>query len=142
MLVGTRTYSNFDEMYRAINGSAKKFDLTALKKGEKLEKGFVGIRLTAVQKVEQTTVVKRSVDGRSSLVSVTLTPGKIYAVPAEEKVFLDDIQTKIGWIKQTPENENLLKEAGVEYEIKKGCSSCRGSRPTIRYKLVEVVESA
>lgn len=140
-MVNVNSYRNFDEAYAAVRGKAKFYEMREVTDAEPLSDGETGLRLVAVQGVEQTITVKSRTEGRNKLVKVKLYPGKTYAVPSEDTVLIKDIQQKKGWILYSTENEETLRNSGVEYEVKKGCGSCKSSRTTIKYSLVEVVNN-
>lgn len=140
-MISTNSYRNFDEAYAAVRGNAKKYELREVTNENPLSEGETGIRLVGVQGVEQTVTVKSSSEGRNRLAKVTLYPGKTYAVPSTNTVLINDIKQKKGWILYTKENEQILRESGVEYVVKKGCGSCKSSRTTIKYSLVEVISN-
>lgn len=140
MLKVPQSYSNFDELYNVrILGKATKLELTEMADGESPASDEVGIRLTNIIETPRTVSVKRSVNGKNVFVSVTLAPGKTYAISKSEDVFINDLKTKQDRCRRSPETEAWLKEKGVEYSVKKGCGSC-GSKGTLLYRLVEVIE--
>lgn len=141
MLKVSRSYSDFDELYyaEAYRGKTVKFELTEMADGESLASDEVGIRLTSIINKERIVRVQRSVNGKNVFVSVTLAPGKTYAVSKSEDVFINAIRKKQDVSRLSMDAKSDLDAKGIKYEEHKGCGSC-GSKGTLSYPLVEVIE--
>lgn len=71
----------------------------------------------------------------------TLRPGVKYSEHADDDLFVyalkEECHKRMLW---TQEREDMLKAAGVRYNVVKGCGSCSGSRKNLDVWIVEVVE--
>lgn len=86
-----------------------------------------------------TVRVWSNADGHNRPASITLTPGKTYALPENDTLLVSELKDLKAKVRYDATLEEALKACGAEYKVEV-CRSCGGRLKKIIYKMLEVVE--